>query len=218
MTEEIDDKWSDKELEFRSMLLSLIKSYENRILALQNKAADEYHAQIVPGDDEDDSHFYGVDELFELDAKSLRVTFLDQLDHVMEEGSKVRKGTPSSVYREILFSLVDDRFQRTVGYYQAMRKTEEQARKYNSSVASEVFAVEAKSMQSTLHKLDDIYFLRNLATSLGLLPSDVDHIVSNHINRLFSHKVADSHHGRSSDAIGRTKLTESATPEQGDLS
>ena len=159
--------------------LRLISKFERQIRIL----FQEYYSEgIVESDDDQDVE--RQEELLQEQLEALRSGLLESLKDTF---SKAHQDAPAKAYEEIVFSLAKDRLTRSLGYYQALRRAEALCQTLNNEVGDAAFSVEIE-LTKLLEKLDEVYFVRQLAASLGIWPEDADKIVNYQIEREFKPK------------------------------
>lgn len=172
MTIDNDDILTDAPLKERAQSLATIASYESKIRIL----LQDYDS----GDSDTDDALIEEEELQE-ELESLRCSLLEELK---SQFSQVERDAPSKAYEGIVYSLLRDRLRRNLGYFSAIQRAEEEARRMNSLIGDNVFSINVPEVTKLLSSLDEVYFIRQLCTGLGLV-GDMDEIVSYQIAREF---------------------------------
>lgn len=170
----------------RADALQIIEAWENQLKILLDEYQQPPEVETEEGEEQ-------PQRIPEIDGEALhdRLEGLRDSLFVRLRGhfSKADKDLPSKTYEEIVYTLISDRMRRYYGYYEAIRRAEEDARQLNHEAGDQVFKIDINSIQKLLSSVDEIYFIKYLCTGLGLEPTITDRIVNHQIDREFKPKT-----------------------------
>jgi len=163
--------------QLRNEAHNAIKKFENQLLsaAFDRSEIDEEEGILRP-----------VPEFLEEEKERLREELYDTLRHLFLN-SKAEAGQLSiSTYEEAVYARISDRIRRTLGFYQALQRAQEEIRRNNQEIGDpHALEMPLSLVQKLLSGLDEVDFVRQLGTSLGVAQADLDLIVENVITKEF---------------------------------
>ncbi len=163
----------------RNAAMSAILQFETRLLsAVLDDSSDDEDAEGVVSP---------VPEFLEEEKERLRELLYESLRHIFLDSKDPRSQFSSRFYEEAVYHLIADRVRRTLGYYHALRRAEEEISQNNREIGDpNALEMSLDAIQKTLTGLDEVDFVRNLGISLGLFSDDLDAIVRNVISKEFA--------------------------------
>lgn len=178
--------WAKAQME----VMELLSAYELRLESLSSSSSNTFVVpELVEGDKRK------AREALFTSLSSLFMALYTSLDHL-------------DVTSFAVYSCLNSRISRAVGMYQAISRAQDDMREVNQSLG-DPSAIEMPSdgIQRVLSSLDEVDFVRQVGTSMGVNQSDLDRIVSLVIAREFgSGKGSAPHHVSVPDPIGRSVL------------
>lgn len=158
-----------------------IQQFENRLLSAVNDSS------IDDEEENPDSSINPIPEFLEEDKERLRETLYESLRHTFLNSKDSRSHFSSRFYEESVYFLVADRIRRNLGYYNALRRAEEEISQTNQELGDpKALEISLDVIQKLLSSLDEVDFVRNLGMSLGVFSGDLDEIVKNVIRKEFA--------------------------------
>jgi hypothetical protein len=163
----------------RANRLSTISQFENKMKHMLN----DFSVEVAGMSDEEREN---AAALFEEQMDSMRQELHDALANSFSEET----GNPDNnakAYEELLFSAVEDRLQRYMGYYQALTRITQYISDFNNQVGDQALTFKSKDVTDILEKIDEVYVIRHVCTCL-LEKADADRIVNHVIDREFARR------------------------------
>lgn len=163
----------------RSRRLSIISQFENRMKHMLN----DFSAEVAGmSDDEKESAASSMED--QLD--SLRQELHDTLANSFSEEISNPEDN-AKAYEELLYSSIEDRLQRYMGYYNALTRASRYIQDFNNQVGDLALTFNPQDLTNVLEKIDEIYVMRHVCSCL-LEKSDADRIVNHLIDKSFSRR------------------------------
>jgi hypothetical protein len=162
----------------RAARLSVISQFENRLKHLLN----DFSVEVAEMSAEERESAAAI---LEEQMDSMRQELHDALansfsdDNITDDNAKA--------YEEILFSAVNDRLQRYMGYYNALTRITQYISDFNNQVGDQALTFKSKDVTDVLEKIDEVYVIRHICSCL-LEKADADRIVNHVIDREFARR------------------------------
>jgi hypothetical protein len=168
-----------KAQKLRNSVLSAIQQFENQLLTA---------VQESPLDDEENAGSVSpVPEFLDEEKDQLREALYESIRHIFLNAQDSSSHFSSRFYEEAVYTLVADRIRRMFGYYNALRRAEEEILQNNQQIGDpKALEIALDSIQKLLAGLDEVDFVRNLGVSLGIFTPDLDEIVKHVIRKEFA--------------------------------
>lgn len=158
-------------LALRGAVLELLAHHEDQFLLL---TAEDDTETPVP-------------EFLEEQKLRLREDLYEALRHLFMSTESPNGQLGVAYYEKVVFSLAHERLRKTLAYYQALNRFQEEVRKTNQELGDpKGIEVPLHDMQKLLLGLDEVDFVRRLGTSMGVFQDDLDKIVEHMIVREFA--------------------------------
>lgn len=168
--------------ELRNAAITTLKRFENQLLTASFSQKDS-----EDDDDEDNSSVSPVPEFLDEDKNRLRSETFDRLRYLFLESQKSQSSLSSNFYEAAVYDAVSDRIRRSLGYYQAISRSQEEIQRICSELGDpDALEVDISSIQKLLYGLDEVQFIRTLGLSLGVFAEDLDNIVGHVVRREFA--------------------------------
>lgn len=178
-----------------------IKMFEDQLLSAVFDKSDEA--------DEDGPTPHPIPELLEEERTRLRDELHQRLRHLFLNSKASDAQLSVRTFEEVLYSRMAERIRRQLGFYQALSRAQEEVRLNNQELGDPTaITLSMNEIQKTLAGLDEVDFVRQLGTSLGLNQHDLDRIVDHIITTEFgaTRKMPVTHRP-SSEAVGRSAVS-----------
>lgn len=164
----------------KSKVLTAINDFEAKILYLSSHTPEDSESDV------DMSGVLPVSELIEEDRERFRELFFEKLRQLFNELAVSNSKLDSTVYENGIYGILSDRLQRSIGFYLALSRCDEELRRIHQSLGDqESLLMDFDAMGKILHGVDEVSFIRSICMVLGVGPEDSDLIVRRVVEREF---------------------------------
>jgi len=152
---------------------------ENKKLSNQLKLIEKYDEACIQLKEE----FKDDEIVLEEKLNELRSKLLVFLEPSLNQVDNIEKA-----YEYALYDALKDQIKRSYAYYKAIERHKKDLKDFNDAIGERVLEFDSEKTENILNKFDEIYFIKVLASGLGIMPEDAQKIIDLVIAKSFSKK------------------------------